>query len=176
MKNFEIGDKVIVNKRVCEYSSADRHNMYEGKELTVIDTNSSILGYLLLANGDKYFGERVKLSDGKVYSCDWIDKKDFSLQDLEDGQLIETRCGATFIKFGKMIVEVSNSKFLKIGDFDEKTMKNKRSESCDIVKVFDSNDCEFIFNVHGKGSLMHEMANGDIDRYGLKKIWEVSED
>lgn len=185
-KELQIGDLVKVNGNVSEYMFAGLCGMKEGEILKIKNIiNDAKLRLLNETDGSRLVtGTGYELSDGSIYFKNWIDfvenekvkneKVDFKLSDLKDGQLIEIRNGETFIKFGKMLIKVSDAEFLPLSEYNENLNYREGHEGkqkYDIVEVYNSNNAEFISSIHGEKSLAAKLMPKEIRRKELEKVW-----
>ena len=187
-KELQIGDLVKVNGNVSEYMFAGLCGMKEGEILKIKNIiNDAKLRLLNETDGSRLVTRTgYELSDGRIYFKNWIDfvenekvkneKVDFKLSDLKDGQLVEIRSGATFIKFGKMLIEVSDAHFLQLDSYDNdlnfhEGQHNVKNLRYDIVEVYDSNNAKHVISVHGEKSLAAELMSKDDRKKELKKVW-----
>lgn len=189
-KELRVGDLVKVNDSIKEYMFADFLHMKKGDVLQVERIHNEAKLRVLSGDGDSHLkiGKGYELSDGKCYFEKWLDfvekdktvdedKQTFSLSDLKDGQLVEVRSGATFIKFGQMLIEVSDAHFLQLNEYsDDLTFNNNRKDKIknsryDIVGVYNSNDAKHIVSVHGENSLAAQLISKDDRRKSLKRVW-----
>lgn len=187
MKKLQIGDLVKVNGGIREYFYAEDLHMNEGEvlkiESIIKDTKLRLIGE---SNKELYISCETgyKLENGRIYFERWLDlvkkaenkdnEKSLKLSDLKDGQLIEIRSGQTFIKFGKMLVKVSDAEFLPLSEYNENLNYREGHEGkqkYDIVEVYNSNNAEFISSIHGEKSLAAKLMPKEIRREELEKVW-----